>query len=119
MEEGKKRKGKRREQPGSVLRQMGEGTSLGSLGLQKATGLFLLPEEIGRKSPAFLPRVGRGAEGATGVSGCMDPKRCLLNTFYPCRATVAPTEPFLTPDMYPTWYLVQWGRQSVNSQEEE
>lgn len=54
-----------------------------------------------------------------GVSGCMDPKKCLLNTSYPCRATVAPTEPFLTPDMYPTWYLVQWGRQSVNNREEE
>lgn len=24
----------------------------------------------------------------------MDPKKCLLNTSYPCRATVAPTEPF-------------------------
>jgi len=81
VEEGKKRKGKRREQPGSVLRQMGEGTSLGSLGLQKATGLFLLPEEIGRKSPAFLPRVGRGAEGATGGEWLYGPEEVLIKHF--------------------------------------
>lgn len=76
---GEEREGKG--QPGSVLRQMGEGTSLGSLGLQKPTGLFPLPEETGRKSPAFLTRVERGAEGATGGEWLYGPEEVLIKHF--------------------------------------